>query len=329
MSFRLISPLPIRRTIRFLALVLSTFVLVSDSSQAQVSSQFRPIRSDSELREWLVNMIVCHNFTMAEAGEVLGYSPEKVRSEIARLAVDKESPKPRQLTDPLTILPYPGGRHPRIGFLEGAVDPQRETKFSVFTPWDPTSYVVMDLPEAIFSNLGLTYLAHTHIPTIFDKDGIKLDRMEWSKNADGSLSLVRKLPNGITYRAWARPFPGEVRMELELTNGTKQPLSGLRVQQCLMLKGAKGFEAQTNDNKRFDSPYAVVHDPSRTRWIIQAWSRPQRVWGNPPCPCLHSDPQFPDLKPGQSARLVGRIWFHEGRDIEGFLNRMKISAWDR
>jgi len=329
MSFRLISPLPIRRTIRFLALVLSTFVLVSDSSQAQVSSQFRPIRSDSELREWLVNMIVCHNFTMAEAGEVLGYSPEKVRSEIARLAVDKESPKPRQLTDPLTILPYPGGRHPRIGFLEGAVDPQRETKFSVFTPWDPTSYVVMDLPEAIFSNLGLTYLAHTHIPTIFDKDGIKLDRMEWSKNADGSLSLVRKLPNGITYRAWARPFPGEVRMELELTNGTKEPLSGLRVQQCLMLKGAKGFEAQTNDNKRFDSPYAVVHDPSRTRWIIQAWSRPQRVWGNPPCPCLHSDPQFPDLKPGQSARLVGRIWFHEGRDIEGFLNRMKISAWDR
>ena len=24
-------------------------------------------------------------------------------------------------------MPYPGGRHPRIGFLEGAVDPQRET----------------------------------------------------------------------------------------------------------------------------------------------------------------------------------------------------------
>ncbi len=329
MSMRFVPTSPIGRAIRVFVLLVTACVASANRLPAQESSQYRPIRTDAELREWLVNMIVYHNFTMAEAGDVLGYSPEKVRSEIARLGVDKESPKPRRPSDPLTILPYPGGRHPRIGFLDGAVDPQRETKFSVFTPWDPASYVVMDLPEAIFSNLGLTYLAHTHIPTIFDKDGIKLDRMEWSKNADGSLSLVRKLPNGITYRAWARPFPGEVRMELELTNGTKEPLSGLKVQQCLMLKGAKGFEAQTNDNKRFDSPYAVVHDPSRTRWIIQAWSRPQRVWGNPPCPCLHSDPQFPDLKPGQSARLVGRIWFHEGRDIEGFLNRLKVSAWDR
>lgn len=296
---------------------------------SQDSSQYRPIRDDAELREWLINMIVYHRFTPAEAGEVLGYDPEKVESEIRRLGVDKESPKTRRASDPLTLLPYPGGRHPRIGFLEGAVDPQRETKFSVFTPWDPSSYVVMDLPEAIFSNLGLTYLAHTHIPTIFDEMGIKLDRMEWTESTDGSLSLVRKLPNGITYRAWARPYPGEVRMELELTNGTKEPLSALRVQHCLMLKGAKGFEAQTNDNKRFDSPYAVVQDSGRNRWIVHAWSRPQRVWGNAPCPCLHSDPQFPDLKPGESARLIGRILFHEGPEIESVLNRLKISGWDR
>ena len=65
------------------------------------------------------------------------------------------------------MLPYPGGRHPRIGFLEGAIDPQRETKLSVFTPWHDSSYVVADVPEAIWSNLGLTYLAHTHIPTIW------------------------------------------------------------------------------------------------------------------------------------------------------------------
>jgi len=187
----------------------------------------------------------------------------------------------------------------------------------------------MDLPEAIFSNLGLTYLAHTHVPTIFDKQGVKLDRMEWTQNADGSLSLVRKLPNGITYRAWARAYPGEVRMELELVNGTSEPLSGLKVQQCLMLKGAKGFDAQTNDNKRYDSPYAIAHDGSKSRWVVHAWSRPQRVWGNPPCPCLHSDPQFPDLKPGASARLVGRIWFHEGPEIDSFLNRLKVSGWDR
>lgn len=303
--------------------------LVPAPVSAQEDSQRRPISDDIELRKWLSNMLTYHRYSSEEAGDVLGYAPDKVEFEAKRLGVDKESPKQRRQADPLTILPYPGGRHPRIGFLEGAVNPQRETKFSVFTPWDPSSYVVMDLPEAIFSNLGLTYLAHTHVPTIFDKEGVELAQMEWTENADGSLTLTRKLPNGISYRAWARPYASEVRMELELTNGTKEPLSGLKVQQCLMLKGAKGFEAQVNDNKRFDSPYAIAHDPGRTRWIIHAWSRPQRVWGNPPCPCLHSDPQFPDLKPGASARLIGRIWFYEGRDIEGFLNRLKVSGWDR
>jgi hypothetical protein len=56
----------------------------------------------------------------------------------------------------LFVLPYPGGRHPRIGFLDGAVNPQRETKISVSTPWDEQSYVVVDLPEAIWSNRDQT-----------------------------------------------------------------------------------------------------------------------------------------------------------------------------
>ena len=34
------------------------------------------------------------------------------------------------------MLPYPGGRHPRLGFLDGAIRPQRETKVSVFAPWE-------------------------------------------------------------------------------------------------------------------------------------------------------------------------------------------------
>ena len=68
------------------------------------------------------------------------------------------------------------GRHPRIGFLDGAIRPQRETKISVFTPWDPHSYVVVDVPEAIWSNLGLTYLAHTHIDTVWTKKKIEVAR---------------------------------------------------------------------------------------------------------------------------------------------------------
>ena len=118
-------------------------------------------------------------------------------------------------------------------------------------------------------------------------------------------------------------------MELELINGTDQPLSGLKVQQCAMLKMTKGFESQINSNKKFDSPYAIVQNAEGTRWIIHAWTRPVRVWGNAPCPCLHSDPQFPDLQPGQKAKLQGRLWFYEGTDIDHFISELKKTGWDR
>src|SRR5262249_23867515 len=93
--------------------------------------------------------------------------------------------KSRRSDDVLLVLPYPGGRHPRIGFLEGAIRPQRETKVSVFTPWDDTSYVVADVPEAIWSNLGLTYLAHTHVPTVWTKQGVELEPLEWNRRGSG------------------------------------------------------------------------------------------------------------------------------------------------
>src|SRR5262249_41132707 len=150
---------------------------------------------------------------------------------------------------PLLVLPYPGGRHPRIGFLDGAVRPQRETKVSVFAPWDEASYVVVDVPEAIWSNLGLLYLAHTHVPTVWSKQGIDLAPLDWNRRADGSLDIERRLPNGVVFGARVLPTRQAVRMELWLTNGTKERLTDLRVQNCVLLRGAAGFEAQTNDNK--------------------------------------------------------------------------------
>src|SRR5207249_9810642 len=56
------------------------------------------------------------------------------------------------------VLPYPGTRETRLGFFAN-VDAQRGTKASVFVPWDSTSYVVVDLPEAIFSRNRLLFLA--------------------------------------------------------------------------------------------------------------------------------------------------------------------------
>lgn len=230
------------------------------------------------------------------------------------------SPKPAQsLVDrngSIRLLPYPGGRHPRLGFRDGAIAPRRETKFSVFAPWDPDCYVVVDLPEAIFSNLGLTYLAHTHVSTLWTKAGIDLAPMEWAVSAQGALSLRRTLPNGVSYAARAWPRRAGVAMELSITNGTTSPLTEMRAQVCAMLGRAKGFDSQSNENKVFRAPYASCRDREGRRWIILAFEPCQRAWGNPPCPCLHADPRIPDAPVGQTRTARGGLWFHDGADLD-------------
>jgi hypothetical protein len=237
--------------------------------------------------------------------------------------------RPRRAKDlPILVLPYPGGRHPRIGFLEGAIDPQRETKFSIFTPWDANSYVVVDVPEAIWSNLGLTYLAHTHIDTIWTKQGITLEKLEWNRRPDGGLDIRRKLPNGIEFAVAVTPTRDAVLMEMRLANGTDKKLNDLRIQNCVMTKMAKGFEQQTNENKMLKDPYAACRSGDGKRWIITAWQGCHRTWANEKCPCFHSDPKFPDLEPGQEATLKGWLSFYEGTDIEAEFNRIEETGWE-
>ena len=211
----------------------------------------RKPQTDAELKYWLENMVWYHRLSMKEIEAATGMSADAIKAAQTKWAITDATRPKRPVGAPLLMLPYPGGRHPRIGFLDGAIRPQRETKFSVFTPWDEKSYVVVDLPEAIWSNLGLTYLAHTHVPTLWTKKNISLEQKEWTRGKDGSLDLIRKLPNGIKYRAKAKSTPDAIRMDLWLTNGTKEKLSDLRVQICVMLAGAVGFEQQNNDNKLF------------------------------------------------------------------------------
>ena len=95
--------------------------------------------------------------------------------------------------------------------------------------------MVADLPEAIWSNLGLLYLAHTHVPTLWTKQGIELEPLEWSRCRDGTLQSRRRLPNGVEFGTLVRPAVTGVRMEMWLKNGSAGPLSDLRVQNCVML----------------------------------------------------------------------------------------------
>ncbi len=79
-------------------------------------SNVRPASSDAELRRRLSSMLVHHRYTPAEAGAALGLTADKVDSAAKRLGITTHLPNdPRPL-----VLPYPGGRHPRIGFLDDA-----------------------------------------------------------------------------------------------------------------------------------------------------------------------------------------------------------------
>jgi len=299
---------------------------VHDDS-ADVAREARPPRNEADLDYWLRNMLHGHRFTHDEIRRATGLSLDAIAAALKRLNIsDSTRPQPSKEAG-IRVLPYPGGRHPRSGFLEGAIHPQRDTKVSVFTPWDPASYVVIDVPEAIFSNLGLLYLAHTHVPTIWDQQGVALPPVEWSRRQDGTLDFERKLPNGVCFGAKVTPDRDAVQMELWLENGTDKPLTGLRVQTCVMLKAAAGFSAQTNQNKLLSGPYAAVTAEDGLRWMITAWSNLDRTWANPPVPCMHSDPKFADCPPGETRRLHGWLWFYEGRDIQSELNRIEATGW--
>ena len=104
-------------------------------------------------------------------------------------------------------------------------------------------------------------------------------------------------------------------MELRLTNGTANLLTDLRVQNCVMLKGAPEFASLTKENKRFAPPFAAVRPATHPKgWIITAWEPCHRPWGNPKVPYLHSDPRFPDCEPGETQTVRGWLSFYEGDD---------------
>lgn len=274
----------------------------------------------ADLRFWLENMLVHHGYSLEEASLVTGWDV-KTLTQIAN-AVRFTRPDPAGETP--RVLPYPGGRHPRIGFLDGAIAPHRGTKASILSPWDDGGYVVLDIPEAIWREDDLIYLAHTHIPTYWDKQNIRIENIDWTRTEIG-LEFARTLPNGVSFGVTLTPRPMAVDMALWLKNGTEETLTGLRAQVCAMLKEMPGFNGQTNENKTFEEPVTVVRHADGKRAILLAYRQIDRCWGNDDCPCAHADPTIPDAAPGERHVVEGRLWFYEGDDIEG--TRAKAVAW--
>ncbi|MBZ0255004.1 hypothetical protein K8I31_03020 [bacterium] len=297
-----------------LLLTLCLIFITLNNSSAFGDEQ--PIISNQEIeatrrdaRYWLENMLHYHNYSLDEAAYVFDWDVERLQKEMRQFGVTQQ--KPAIQRTPIVVLPYPGGRHPRIGFLDGAVNPMRGSKASAFLPGDPDSYVVIDLPEAIWCNGELLFLAHTHIPTMWDRQMIKIPNSDWTRHSDGSLENTWTLPNGVRFGATIRTSD-RVNMELWLTNGSHKTLTGLLVQVCVLLKEAHGFNALTNDNKTYAGATANVTS-NDSRAISTAWEKCDRAWGNEDVPCLHSDPKFPDCPPGETVRVKGELWFHDSK----------------
>lgn len=264
----------------------------------------------NNLDYWVDNMRRFHGYEWNEVAQVTGHSVSEIQ-EVAKGL--KEVIKLND--DVLTVLPYPGGRHPRIGALDSMIDPMRGTKLSIFLPWDKTQYVVLDLPEALFTQLGVNFLGHTHVPTIWDKQKITIDNSDWKMYHSGGYENSWALPNGVEVNVEVVPLAESVEMELIVYNGSDADMEFINGQVCIMLKGAHEFDLQTRDNKVLTDEIAAVRSEDGSRWILTQWEKLRRTWDNPKCPCVHFDPVLDPCKPGETVRVKGRIWFHEGKEL--------------
>ncbi len=298
--------------------------------ESRKSGELQRLRTAADLPRWLAIM-KRHRFTTAEMVAATGISESKLQTMLDLPNDDPFAQLARPATESLEVLPYPGGRHPRLGFRDGAIRPERETKVSVFSPWNRDQYVVLDIPEAIWMNhregKELLFLAHTHVPTFWDKQHQEVARSDWQSDGRGGWIVERRLPNGVRFGTRVQPTRTELRMRMWLVNGSRETLRGLRVQNCAMLAASGTFGVQTNENKLFRPPYAAVHDGSRKRWIIFAWRNAKRTWGNVQVPCLHSDPEFSSCEPGESSALAGWFSFYAGNNIEAELDRIDSLKW--
>jgi hypothetical protein len=281
------------------------------------------LQTRQNLKYWMDNMYNFHHFTNREIQGVTGYNETQVDSllEIQNGIFTTNSPENKIL-----IKPYPGGRHPRIGFRDGMRSPMRGTKASAFLPWSDKDYIIIDLPEAVSTQYGLTFLGHKHIPTVFDYQRIPIENHDWEVLNDGGLRNVWMLPNNMEIRSEIHPGSKHIDLQLFLHNGTSDTIfTDLKSQICIMFRNASEFNTQSNENKIFDCPITAIHSTDSSKWIITGWDYCINAWGNEDCPCMHADPLFPDCKPGETVQLSGKIWFYEGSNIYSKIKGLKAN----
>ncbi len=206
-------------------------------------------------------------------------------------------------------------------------------------PWPSQYYLWLDLPETVFCHAGNLFLSHINhkFPALFPN----LPKQPWTITPTG-LSARRRLPNGVEFGVTIeRRDDISVSLGLDILNGTNFTLKNIRTQTCSYLRGLKEFSSCTMDEKyvfqpnqgwvqleqcggRCDYqmgeaalPVIVARSSQSNRLIAMSWyEHTGPIWSNPHHPCIHADPCFHDLAPGNHKRIDGVLVFFEGTPAE-------------
>lgn len=212
--------------------------------------------------------------------------------------------------------------------------------------WPSQDYIWLDFPEAVFTDRGLLFLSHINpaAPAVY----ADWPRIPWKVEGD-RVSVQRVLPDGVAFSAGVFKEKENVAgLELRIRNGSAEPLRRITLQTCAFLRAIKEFADYTRDNKyvhvpdkgwmpfedakrlpeekgntglgwrthsnKFaDVPMMATVSNQADRLVAMTWlDATLSLTQNPRHPCMHSDPQFDDLEPGEEQTIHGRLIFHEG-----------------
>lgn len=223
--------------------------------------------------------------------------------------------------------------------------------------WPSQDYIWLDFPEAVFTDRGLIYLSHINpaAPAVYDS----WPPVDW-QTGEGAIEFERVLPDGVAFGG--RVFVEKVNvagLSLWIRNGSKDPLKNITLQTCAFLRAIKEFADYTPDNKfvhvpgrgwikyrqaqemsedegkfgvgwrtrgnrKADVPMMATVSNKAERLVAMTWlSDTLSMVQNAGHPCMHADPYFNNLEPGEEQTIQGRLIFFEGPlaefDFESYL----------
>ena len=117
-------------------------------------------------------------------------------------------------------------------------------------------------------------------------------------------------------------------MRWEVFNGSDKALKDVRAQVCVMMKGAKGFETQSEAGIVKEGMWAGRKSAEGNRWVVVGWKPLHRTWNNIAVPCVHSDPWIGEVGVGQSRGAEGVLWFYEGEDVRAEMKKRMAGSAD-